>query len=533
MSDSQLSQARPQRISPRRRLELNSSPPHRIPTAPATAGVTRPETGLILGRPSKQQSRQVSMGFALPGHSSDAPTSRDLMALQGEGHAIVSGPTGSGKSAGILIPTLLTYSGSVVAIDVKGELARATAHRRTAFGPVHIVDPFSIVADATDGLNPLDLIDFAAPGEEYDLAAEIASLLAKPQGTTDPYWTYAAGTMLTRYLTLLLSHLPHGPTRTIAALRRLIDLHGSELGRLLAYAWMSPAGRGEVSALVGSFDLAAQTLSCVVHTAATMLAPFAGIASTRALERTTIDLRRFLTGQPTTIFFVIPPHRIHSHSDLLRVWTVMLVQLLFRRLDGRGSETLFLLDEAAHLGKLDVLPVLYTLARGFGIRTVSCWQDLDQISYLYRDDARVMLQNSAAVLQLATDPVDAHANLTRLLGHPPTSRAHVATAHLARERRAIPLEIPLYFRERAFAQLSVPLAESDKTKPRTRHHEALGFNTAQAQFPPPPPALPEAQSWWRGLTAELRRYAPLGDKDDAARSSAEANFRAIVARLIS
>tara|TARA_R110000868_G_scaffold190862_1_gene434704 strand:+ start:4266 stop:4811 length:546 start_codon:yes stop_codon:yes gene_type:complete len=51
-------------------------------------------------------------------------------------------PPGTGKSAGCAIPTLLTCPWSIIAIDIKGELADKTAHVREKFSNVMIFDPY-------------------------------------------------------------------------------------------------------------------------------------------------------------------------------------------------------------------------------------------------------------------------------------------------------------------------------------------------------------------------------------------------------
>ena len=49
-------------------------------------------------------------------------------------HSLVAAPTGAGKGVGIVIPTLLTYPGSTVVLDVKGENYEKTARRRQELG---------------------------------------------------------------------------------------------------------------------------------------------------------------------------------------------------------------------------------------------------------------------------------------------------------------------------------------------------------------------------------------------------------------
>ena len=49
-------------------------------------------------------------------------------------HSLIAAPTGSGKGVGVVIPTLLTYPGSVICLDVKGENFAKTARRRASIG---------------------------------------------------------------------------------------------------------------------------------------------------------------------------------------------------------------------------------------------------------------------------------------------------------------------------------------------------------------------------------------------------------------
>ncbi len=49
-------------------------------------------------------------------------------------HSLVVAPTRAGKGVGVVIPTLLTFNGSVLALDVKGELFELTSPSRLARG---------------------------------------------------------------------------------------------------------------------------------------------------------------------------------------------------------------------------------------------------------------------------------------------------------------------------------------------------------------------------------------------------------------
>ena len=69
-------------------------------------------------------------------------------------HTLVAASTRSGKSAGIVIPTLLSYQGSMLVTDPKGELASLTGRALRKLGPVRVIrfsDP-----DSPDAWNPMD-----------------------------------------------------------------------------------------------------------------------------------------------------------------------------------------------------------------------------------------------------------------------------------------------------------------------------------------------------------------------------------------
>src|SRR5436189_154809 len=82
-----------------------------------------------------------------------------------------SAPTRAGKGVGAIIPALLTYPGSVIVTDIKGENYQVTArHRRELGQQVVVLDPFNLVTakDKGDKLNPFDLFSVAGSDIESD-----------------------------------------------------------------------------------------------------------------------------------------------------------------------------------------------------------------------------------------------------------------------------------------------------------------------------------------------------------------------------
>ena len=76
----------------------------------------KPGTGFILGKMGKPKSRgKLVTSKVFP-------------------HALIVAPTGRGKTTGFVIPNLLTFKGSAVVLDVKGENFEHTARHRASEG---------------------------------------------------------------------------------------------------------------------------------------------------------------------------------------------------------------------------------------------------------------------------------------------------------------------------------------------------------------------------------------------------------------
>jgi hypothetical protein len=76
----------------------------------------------------------------------------DYLRHDGPEHVLCFAPTRSGKGVGLVVPTLLTWPGSAIVHDIKGENWTPTAGWRARFGRVLIFDPTNAQSAA---YNPL------------------------------------------------------------------------------------------------------------------------------------------------------------------------------------------------------------------------------------------------------------------------------------------------------------------------------------------------------------------------------------------
>ena len=116
----------------------------------------------------------------------------------GDRHLLTVAPTRSGKGVSSIIPNLLTYEGSAVVIDPKGENAMITAARRgkgdkkrTIQGmgqTVHVVDPWGITGLPSSRFNPLDWLDPADPDVNENAMLLADSIITPHAGGHDQFW---------------------------------------------------------------------------------------------------------------------------------------------------------------------------------------------------------------------------------------------------------------------------------------------------------------------------------------------------------
>ena len=135
---------------------------------------------MVLGRlvnPEKlvsgiRQGYEASMGSLMSGLFSLISNGHEnqLLGWSGDGHIITVAPTRSGKGVGLVVPNLLHYPGSVLVIDPKGENYAITADFRRKMFRQEIIclDPFHVMTEETDSINPLDsLVDYRKPTSTY------------------------------------------------------------------------------------------------------------------------------------------------------------------------------------------------------------------------------------------------------------------------------------------------------------------------------------------------------------------------------
>ena len=312
---------------------MTDSMKHQSPTKlPAAYEKHLAEGHLLLGWGEASEARQI--GFTSDQKLSSKHKQQALWLEQSEAHGLTIAPTGAGKGRSSLIPTLLTHRGSCVVVDPKGEAAAVTAQRRREMGQrVVMLDPFHLASEQTDSLNPMDAIKFTGDGvEEFSLT--VPSLLHPDASGSlkEPFWDIQGDNVLSGIACYLLAAGPE-EDRHFMALRRILmsDDVVYNLAVLLDTAGktMPTMAKQQISSFLQTTDV---TRSGILSTAQQHLRILADPAVEASLGTTSFSLADFKSGEPMTIYLILPSTKLPSHGLLLRNW----LSTLFRHV-AQGS----------------------------------------------------------------------------------------------------------------------------------------------------------------------------------------------------
>lgn len=369
------------------------------------------EEGLLLGR--KEVSRKKSK----------------LLRYSGEGHLITVAPTRSGKGIGSVIPNLLTYEGSVVVTDPKGENYAVTARRRRE-GLLHdtiALDPFDQLgafglATSQAAFNPMDLIDPRGT-DILESASLLADMLVVPPGGRgeEVFWVEEAKALLSGlilYVAATETDEFGEPTdrRTLMRVRELLTLPKEDFLEIMKRMKGSTLAGGLVSrAAARLLQKEDKERSGVVSTAQSHTHFLDSPRMARVMGRSTFDLTA-LKREKLSIYLILPAHYLDAYSRWLRLMIASALHEIARSPGRPHRRILFLLDEFANLGRMNPVLRSVSLLAGYGAQIWMFLQDLSQLKGTYPEKWGTFLANADVLQAFGTNDHDTARHLSDLTG---------------------------------------------------------------------------------------------------------------------
>ena len=337
------------------------------------------ETGLLVGVSAFNHVLSVRQ----------SPKRREL------GNILVDALTRGGKGL-LAISQILTFKGSIVVLDIKGELYEATADYRKTLGPVFVIDP-EAVGHQFDPLH--------GRTTERQLYAAAKYLLYEA-GERDPIFIQRGMKML---------------TQLFLAAREENRLAGYERYRLLPYAGQLmnlPINQVAAHVHAISSELVTKFLSGVYdpekdydekkfltsswETATNRLYPILSDELLRCFDGSDFTASELmLSPKPVTVYLRLPEADLEALSPVVRLFFQTIIHDLITTYDKRPGRTakekgcysvLLLLDEAGRVK----IPHLYDYATTVVGRQISLWvaiQSIKQLDVYGEANAETLLDN--------------------------------------------------------------------------------------------------------------------------------------------
>ena len=333
---------------------------------------------------------RAPIGF---GSAHEIASQGSLMTDGSDAGLVTIAGTGTGKGVSQVIPTALTYPGSMVIMDTKGEIAAVTARARRQMGQkVVILDPFG---GSSDALNPMEAINPISP-DAYDQCKRIASMMRAGAVPNDPFWEDVSEMIIAGTILFLATHIPRAE-RALPLLHRMWGV-ADHLEEMLTAMKSCDLHGGAMSAAARAYTEAPdKTRSSILTTLRNQVGFLASPSAQGCLQGGWGLLKEIREGRPMTIYLRVPPHMLSGHGRILRLWVATILTTVAERSVRPAIPDLFLVDEAAALGRLDELLTAASLLRGYGLRTWTFWQSIGQIEGIYDARAREILDNAGTL----------------------------------------------------------------------------------------------------------------------------------------
>lgn len=324
----------------------------------------------------------------------------------GDRHLLTVAPTRAGKGVSSIIPNLLTYEGSVIVIDPKGENARITAERRAQGNEergipglkqnVYIIDPWKITGFRPKCFNPLDWLKSDAENISENAMILADAIVPQRANSLEPFWDEEAKALLMGLILHVALADEEEGNRNLGRVRDIICMSTKDFLDVMTDMTESSnpivVSTGERT-LSKEAKLRSNILSSLQSHTHFLDSP----AIRESLSKS--DLRfEDLKKKKMTVYLVLPADRIDTFGRWLRLLIQQAITVNARNIETKPDKPiLFLLDEMAALNKLTMVEQAYGLMAGFGMQLWGIVQDLSQLEKIYGTGWQTFIGNSGVL----------------------------------------------------------------------------------------------------------------------------------------
>jgi len=310
---------------------------------------------------------------------------REYLRHDGPEHVLCFAPTRSGKGVGLVVPTLLTWPGSAIVHDIKGENWQLTAGWRSHFGRVLLFDPTNVGSCA---YNPL--LEVRRGDAEVRDVQNVADILVDPEGALERrnHWEKTSHALL---VGAILHVLYAEADKTLAGVANFLSDPRRPIATTLRAMMTTPHLGDRPHPVVASaarelLNKSENERSGVLSTAMSFLGLYRDPVVAKVTGRCDWRIADLVEKpRPATLYLVVPPSDISRTKPLVRLVLNQIGRRLTEELEARTRRhrLLLLLDEFPALGRLDFFETALAFMAGYGLNSFLIAQSLNQIEKAY------------------------------------------------------------------------------------------------------------------------------------------------------
>ena len=326
---------------------------------------------------------------------------------QDEGHILVLGPSGTGKTSALLIPTLRSWQGTALVVDISGDIsANVNTANKIVFDPTSescipydVFASINAVADETERQERLEQLAYLLlPDKANDSEAGIFFCKnGRKMITAALICYYGMGWGFVEICEFFLGHDWRSLLNDIAKQQ-------------------NPIANMFISSFAGASE---QNTAGCKQAADDALKLFATNEKIKNALRKSASYEQSIspaTLETSSIYIYIPDEKLKIYGDLLRIITAQSMEYFSSRPPENKQTILFCLDEFASFGKLQIVESLRKL-RKRRIRILVLTQSLADLDMIYGKDERIaMLGNFKFTVILGCKDTETQEYFSKMIG---------------------------------------------------------------------------------------------------------------------
>jgi type IV secretion system protein VirD4 len=285
---------------------------------------------------------------------------------------LLLGPPRSGKTSGVIIPTVLAHPGPAVCTSTKPDVAKATGRARSRLGRVWSFDPTG--GESPAGLEALRWSPISC-SRSWDGALLMARAMTARVGagtTNASHWAMRAQALLGPFL-----HAAAIDGRDVECVVDWVMRHElDEAGILLEH---EQASRLAFASLLGLLNTEDRERASIFSAAADALQAYTSEAALEAAKNPNFDPAAFVTSWDTIYIHAAAEDQAAASPLVCGLLAeVRRATYLAHRQGTLKQPVLFALDEVANIAPLEELPQIASEGGGQGLVLLAALQDLSQ-----------------------------------------------------------------------------------------------------------------------------------------------------------